>query len=38
MRADEARMLAESWITHLEAEHKSPATVRTYAAGLSAPV
>ena len=36
MRADEARDLMESWITHLEAAHKSPATVRTYTAGLSA--
>jgi len=36
MRADEARDLMESWITHLEAAHKSPATVRTYTAGLGA--
>lgn len=36
MRADEARELAESWVTHLEAEHKSPHTIRTYTAGLDA--
>jgi site-specific recombinase XerD len=26
----------ESWITHMDAQHKSPHTVRTYTAGLSA--
>jgi integrase/recombinase XerD len=36
MRADEARSLADSWITHLEAAHKSPGTVKTYTAGLEA--
>ncbi len=36
MRADEARTLAESWVTHLEAERKSPHTIRTYTAGLNA--
>lgn len=36
MRADEARALAESWVIHLEAEHKSPHTIRTYTAGLDA--
>lgn len=36
MRADEARTLAESWVTHLEAERKSPHTIRTYTAGLAA--
>jgi integrase/recombinase XerD len=36
MRADEARALAESWVTHLEAERKSPHTIRTYTAGLNA--
>ncbi len=36
MRADEARTLAESWVTHLEAEHKSAGTVKTYTAGLNA--
>jgi site-specific recombinase XerD len=36
MRADEARMLAESWVTHLEAERKSPHTIKTYTAGLAA--
>jgi integrase/recombinase XerD len=36
MRASEARTLAESWVTHLEAERKSAHTVRTYVAGLSA--
>ena len=36
MRASEARALAESWVTHLEAERKSAHTVRTYTAGLSA--
>lgn len=36
MRADEARALAESWVTHLEAERKSPHTIKTYTAGLSA--
>ena len=36
MRADEARTLAESWVTHLEAERKSPHTIRTYTAGLDA--
>jgi len=32
----EARALAESWVTHLEAERKSPHTIRTYTAGLAA--
>jgi integrase/recombinase XerD len=36
MRVAEARELAESWITHLEAERKSPHTIRTYTAGLNA--
>src|ERR1035437_7944273 len=36
MRADEARMLAESWVTHLEAERKSPHTIKTSTAGLAA--
>lgn len=36
MRADEARALAESWVTHLEAERKSPHTIKTYTAGLNA--
>ncbi|SRR6266487_157436 len=36
MRADAARDLAESWVTHLEAERKSPHTIRTYTAGLRA--
>jgi site-specific recombinase XerD len=36
MKADEARSLAESWVTHLEAERKSPHTIRTYTAGLTA--
>ncbi len=36
MRADEARALAESWVTHLEAERKSPHTIKTYTAGLDA--
>ena len=36
MRADEARALAESWVTHLEAERKSPHTIKTYTAGLGA--
>jgi integrase/recombinase XerD len=34
MKADEARTLAESWVTHLEAERKSPHTIRTYTNGL----
>lgn len=29
-------MLAESWVTHLEAERKSPHTIKTYTAGLAA--
>jgi integrase/recombinase XerD len=36
MSPDEARELAESWIIHLEAERKSPHTIRTYTAGLDA--
>jgi integrase/recombinase XerD len=36
MRADEARTLAESWVTHLEAERKSPHTILTYTSGLNA--
>lgn len=36
MRADEARTLAESWVTHLEAERKSPETIKAYTAGLNA--
>lgn len=36
MRADEARTLADSWVTHLEAERKSAHTIRTYTAGLEA--
>jgi integrase/recombinase XerC len=36
MRAAEARALAESWTIHLEAERKSPHTIRTYTAGLAA--
>ncbi len=36
MTPDEARTLAESWVTHLEAERKSPHTIRTYTAGLGA--
>ena len=36
MRAEEARTLAESWVTHLEAQRKSPHTIRTYTAGLAA--
>jgi site-specific recombinase XerD len=36
MSPDEARELAESWVTHLEAERKSPHTIRTYTAGLDA--
>lgn len=36
MTPDAARDLMESWITHLEAQHKSPHTVRTYTAGLGA--
>ena len=36
MKASEARTLAESWVTHLEAERKSPHTIKTYTAGLNA--
>jgi integrase/recombinase XerD len=36
MTPDEARSLAESWVTHLEAERKSENTIRTYTAGLDA--
>ena len=36
MKADEARTLAESWVTHLEAERKSPHTILTYTSGLNA--
>ena len=36
MKASEARTLAESWVTHLEAERKSPHTILTYTAGLNA--
>jgi site-specific recombinase XerD len=36
MKAAVARALAESWVTHLEAERKSPHTIRTYTAGLEA--
>ncbi len=36
MTPSQARELAESWVTHLEAERKSPHTIRTYTAGLSA--
>jgi site-specific recombinase XerD len=36
MSPDEARELAESWVIHLEAERKSPHTIRTYTAGLDA--
>jgi site-specific recombinase XerD len=36
MKAAVARALAESWVTHLEAERKSPHTIRTYTAGLDA--
>ena len=35
MRGD-VRELAESWVTHLAAERKSPQTIRTYTAGLAA--
>jgi len=34
MTPAEARDLAGSWVTHLDAAHKSPATIRTYTAGL----
>jgi integrase/recombinase XerD len=30
---EEARTLAESWVTHLEAQHRSPFTIRAYTAG-----
>jgi site-specific recombinase XerD len=33
---EQARDLAGSWITHLEAQHRSPNTVRTYTAGFQA--
>jgi integrase/recombinase XerD len=36
MTPEQARTLAESWVTHLEAERKSPHTIRTYTAGLGA--
>lgn len=36
MKPAEARELAGSWITHLEAERKSPHTIKTYTAGLEA--
>lgn len=36
MRADELDGLRESWITHLQAERKSPNTIRTYTAGVAA--
>lgn len=36
MTPDQARGLAESWITHLEAAHRSPGTITTYMAGLNA--
>jgi site-specific recombinase XerD len=34
MTPEEARTLAESWIIHLEAERKSPHTIRAYTDGL----
>jgi integrase/recombinase XerD len=36
MTPGELDSLTESWITHLEAERKSPHTIRTYTAGMSA--
>lgn len=36
MTPGEARALAESWVVHLEAERKSPHTIKTYTAGLGA--
>jgi integrase/recombinase XerD len=36
MTPDEMDALAESWVTHLEAERKSPHTIRTYTAGVAA--
>lgn len=36
MHPNTARELAESWVTHLEAERKSPHTIKTYTAGLNA--
>lgn len=36
MQADELATLRESWVTHLEAERKSPHTIRTYTAGVDA--
>lgn len=36
MTPDELDSLADSWVTHLEAERKSPHTIRTYTAGVAA--
>jgi integrase/recombinase XerD len=36
MTPAELDALAESWITHMQAERKSPHTIRTYTAGLAA--
>jgi integrase/recombinase XerD len=36
MKAAEARDLMESWVIHLQAERKSPHTIRTYTAGMDA--
>ncbi len=36
MTPEEARTLAESWVIHLEAERKSPHTIRGYTKGLEA--
>lgn len=36
MDADTVRQLAESWTIHLQAERKSPHTIKTYTAGLNA--
>jgi integrase/recombinase XerD len=36
MTPDELDALADSWTTHLEAERKSPHTIRTYTAGVAA--
>jgi site-specific recombinase XerD len=36
MTPDELAALTDSWITHLEAERKSPHTIRTYTAGVAA--
>jgi integrase/recombinase XerD len=36
MTPEAARELAESWVTHMEAEHKSRGTVKTYMQGLEA--